>query len=248
MQALLNKFRTRLKYAHFPYIKDVLLQAGNDGTQPRRILDVGCGPGHIGLFCGASPSWRWFGLDLWEHELRQAEARGVYEGLFQVNLLDGLPFRDASFDTILCSEVLMYLPNHRELLADFHRALRPDGMVFIHNPISWVPATFARLKQWIRRIHQESDSVSFDTQTEWKHARRACRVTYYSLQSLVDEINAAHFDILDVRGFRIFRNRIRLMNRLEDFPWYHHATQAVTGRFPAVASDVLVVGRKRPVG
>jgi len=96
----------------------------------------------------------------------------------------------------------------------------------------------------VRLLHQERETVIFGTQEDWKTARRACRVTYYTLQSLISEVAAPGFAISQVTAFRVFRNRIRLMVALEDSPLYHRMIRAIASRWPALASDVLIVGTK----
>ncbi len=94
-------------------------------------------------------------------------------------------------------------------------------------------------------MHREKGAVILDEQTAVQGGRRVCRVTYYSFGSLQHEVSDANFQITDVAGFRLFRNRIRLMTRLEDFNWYHQLVRAIVGRYPAMATDVLVVGTKK---
>jgi SAM-dependent methyltransferase len=235
----------RLKYAHFPYVSKALRDRKESATGPLRILDVGCGPGNLSEFCRDAVGSEWYGLDLWDHELRQAAEKKVYKALFRVNLVHGLPFKDGSFDVIVCSEVLMYLPNAGEVLAEFHRVLGPEGRVFVHNPISWVPRWSAGIKKAVRRVYREKGAVVLDEQSSVKGGRRVCRVTYYSFDSLQQEVTNANFQITNVAGFRLFRNRIRLMNLLEDFAWYHRVVRFIVGRYPSVATDLLVVGTKK---
>ena len=238
-----NMVSRRLKYAVLPYVRDAL-QAENC-SQGKRVLDIGCGPGVTATFCRSLTAYDWYGLDLWEHELLQAKETGSYKGLFQVNLLNGLPFRDDAFDVVVCKEVLMYVPNHRELYREFHRVLRPNGKVFLYNPIAWFPKAYAALKRLGRSVYQARNSVTLDTQSEWRNATRPCRIAYRSLASLMEQIREANFEILDVTAFRLFRNMIRFMARLEDFDWYYNFTQKLAARHPRLATDVMVVGRKK---
>ena len=50
---------------------------------------------------------------------------------------------------------------------------------------------------------------------------------------------------MEVTGFRIFRNRIRVMTRLENYHWYFRLTSFLTRRFPYLASDLMVVARRK---
>jgi 2-polyprenyl-3-methyl-5-hydroxy-6-metoxy-1,4-benzoquinol methylase len=243
--SIADRVSKRLKYAHFPYVSNALSERKAGSAGLLRILDVGCGPGNLPEFCRDAVDAEWYGLDLWEHELRQAAEKKVYKALFRVNLVHGLPFKDGSFDVIVCSEVLMYLPNAGEILAEFHRILGPDGRVFVHNPISWVPGLSSRVKKAVRSVYREKGAVVLGEESSVNGGRRVCRVTYYSFDSLQQEVTRANFQITDVAGFRLFRNRIRVMNLLEDFAWYHRAVRTIVGRYPSIATDLLVVGTKK---
>jgi len=45
-----------------------------------------------------------------------------------------LPFRDGSFDGVICSEVLEHVPDPRVVLKDVHRVLKPDGLLLVCIP------------------------------------------------------------------------------------------------------------------
>jgi ubiquinone/menaquinone biosynthesis C-methylase UbiE len=237
----------RLKFAHFPFLQETILGERKLGSPPLRVLDVGCGPGTLGFFCRDQIGCRLFGIDLWSNQLRQASEKNAYEGLFQVNLIHGLPFSSESFDVIVCNEVLMYLPNALEALMEFDRVLAPGGKLFVYNPISRFPRLSSVVKRFMRKIYQERKSIALDVQSNWKQAERACRITYYSYHTLIEQIRSANFRISDTKGFRIFRNRIRLMRLLENYAGYRRLIQSVAARYPRLASDILVVSHKKTV-
>ena len=237
----------RLKFAHFPFLRETILGNRRPGSEPLRVLDIGCGPGNLAFFCGGQGGCRLFGIDLWPNQLRQAAEKDAYEALFQVNLVHGLPFVSESFDIVVCNEVLMYLPDAREALMEFHRVLSPGGRLFVYNPINSFPRLYSAVKTFARKIYQERKSIALDAQSNWKQAERACRITYYSFQSLIDQIRSAKFHVADTTGFRLFRNRIRLMKLLENYAWYRRLTLAVAARYPRIASDILIVSHKKTV-
>ena len=234
----------RLKFAHFPYLKRAVHATRDSNGDGIRILDVGCGPGNIPAYCRVPRGGVWVGVDLWEHQLRQAQEKGVYRHLCQANLVDGLPLKDATFDLIICSEVLMYLPNSSQMIADFHRILKEGGRVLIYNPICLTPLMARKVKRWARGIYHESGSICFDTRNDWRKARRPSRVTYYSLGSLRTAVEQADFEIIDVAAFRFSRNRLRLLKWLEDFGWYRDLVRGLVSRFPSLASDIMIAARK----
>lgn len=208
------------------------------------MVDLACGPGNMALFCDDAPAMEWFGLELWPNELRQAADTTAYKGLVQANLVERLPLKKHTADAIVLNEILMYLENSAELLSELFDIVKPSGMLYIYNPIYTVPTLFSTLKKIGRRIHLSDEAVAFDSQYDWKKSSRASRINFYSFDSLVTEIQEAGFNILETTGFRIFRNRIRLMRELENFQWYREITKNVAHRNPRLASDILVIARK----
>ena len=233
-----------LKFAHFPYI--ARLVSGETVPPARRlaVLDVACGPGTLVNHCTVPLRSDLYGLDLWPHQLRQAAAKGHYAGLVQANLVDGIPFRKESFDIIVCGEILMYLPNAQEILEACHALLRPDGTLLLYNPISQFPRLIGNLKKLWRKIHQEKATIALDRQQDWRSSTRACRVTYYKLSSLIEQVNKTGFSVENIAAFRLSLNRIRALNRLEDCGWYRCATEYLTRRYPHLATDILIEARK----
>ncbi len=53
---------------------------------------------------------------------------------YGVNLLQRLPYEDASFDVILLVEVIEHLENHRSALGELARILKPNGVLIITTP------------------------------------------------------------------------------------------------------------------
>ena len=49
--------------------------------------------------------------------------------------IQSLPFGDQSFDLVIASHVLMYVPNDRAAIAEIRRVLRPGGMALLPVPV-----------------------------------------------------------------------------------------------------------------
>jgi SAM-dependent methyltransferase len=60
-----------------------------------------------------------------------------------------LPFRDAAFDAVICTEVMEHVPDAAVLLAEIYRVLRPGGRMLCTVPFVFHfhadPADFRRL-------------------------------------------------------------------------------------------------------
>src|SRR4051812_25937907 len=48
-----------------------------------------------------------------------------------------IPEPDASFDVVLCTQVLEHVPNPREVLGELHRLLRDGGRLYLSVPFAW---------------------------------------------------------------------------------------------------------------
>jgi len=95
-----------------------------------RVLDAGCGPGHY----SAALRERGFhvtGIDGSAEMLAIAQASSPEVEFKSADLTAQLPFPDASFDYIVCIEVVRYLPDITQMLSQLARVLRPGGTCLI---------------------------------------------------------------------------------------------------------------------
>lgn len=93
-----------------------------------RLLDVGCGSKpYQSLFAVDA----YIGLDIDSEASRQA---GVADYFY-----DGktFPFAEASFDCVLCNQVLEHVFNPDEFLGELMRVLKPGGRLLLTVPFVW---------------------------------------------------------------------------------------------------------------
>jgi len=107
------------------------------GVQPgTRVLDVGCGVGHLMLRM-ARRGCRVTGVELIRADLRSAR-RLLGEIWQQVDLIEGdggrLPFADESFDFVTCTETLEHVADYGLALRELARVLRPGGHLAVSVP------------------------------------------------------------------------------------------------------------------
>jgi glycosyltransferase involved in cell wall biosynthesis len=91
-----------------------------------RVLDVGCGSSRI---LGSQRSM--VGLDVALGKLRYSRRYGnplVHGSIFAI------PFEDASFDCVVCSEVIEHIPPDEQAFAELRRVLRPGGRLLLGTP------------------------------------------------------------------------------------------------------------------
>lgn len=123
-----------IRYAFYKNIRRYIPQLKG------RLLDFGCGrKPYQNLFRVSE----YVGVDMAEtgHDHKNSKIDVYYDG-------KRLPFKDASFDSLFCSEVLEHIFNPDEILPELHRVLKPGAKALITVPFSWneheMPYDYAR--------------------------------------------------------------------------------------------------------
>jgi len=117
------------------------------------ILDAGCGEGRH-TFALNKAGCRVFGLDYdyvsaakAQYVLREMKNRGETDrpSLFiQGNNLQ-LPFKDATFDKIICAEVMEHISDDRAVVVEFLRVLKPGGIMAVTVPTPFTEHVYGKL-------------------------------------------------------------------------------------------------------
>jgi len=123
-----------------------------------RLLELGAGTGWL-LEClaGRSPPLRVVGLDVAEGMIEVARQRFQESGPQAPQLVLGdaarLPFRDASFDCLVCTYTLEVLPDEAvpRILDELRRVLRPAGRLVIADLTDGEGEDAAFTDDWKRR-------------------------------------------------------------------------------------------------
>lgn len=92
--------------------------------RPRRVLEVGPGPGELSARMTAELGAGVVALDLSERMVQLARERGVDA---RVGDVQSLPFEDGSFDTVVAAWMLYHVPDLDRGLAEIARVLAPGG-------------------------------------------------------------------------------------------------------------------------
>lgn len=101
-----------------------------------RILDAGAGTQRNRKFC---THLNYVSQDVGVYD-GKGDAAGLQTGAFNYGALDivsdisSIPEVDASFDAIMCTEVLEHLPDPVSAVKEFARLLKPDGYLIITAP------------------------------------------------------------------------------------------------------------------
>eukprot|EP00326_Haptolina_ericina_P026254 CAMPEP_0181178306 /NCGR_PEP_ID=MMETSP1096-20121128/5654_1 /TAXON_ID=156174 ORGANISM="Chrysochromulina ericina, Strain CCMP281" /NCGR_SAMPLE_ID=MMETSP1096 /ASSEMBLY_ACC=CAM_ASM_000453 /LENGTH=694 /DNA_ID=CAMNT_0023266575 /DNA_START=24 /DNA_END=2108 /DNA_ORIENTATION=- len=137
------------------------------------VIDVACGiglPGHMLRLCGFQG--RMLATDISPGMLSHARERRVFDSLFVANANEGLALADGSIDLIVCFGA-MELLDHRVVLAEFARVLKPGGTLWAS--FQWEGAT-------------DADGAAMANPTEHQNVHGV------TLLQLTAELEAAGFD------------------------------------------------------
>ncbi|MCU1338488.1 MAG: Methyltransferase type 11, partial [Bryobacterales bacterium] len=101
-------------------------------AQGRRVLDLGCGAGY-GTADLARVASSAVGVDLAPEAIAYA-VRNFASAQFLQCSASAVPFPPASFDLVTAFEVIEHLRDWRDLLAEAHRVLDPNGLLIVSTP------------------------------------------------------------------------------------------------------------------
>jgi arsenite methyltransferase len=157
-----------------------------------RVLDVGCGPGHLTreLVKAVGPAGRVYGADISEHMLSLAQHQGVE----LVHLTDStLPFETESFDAAVATQAYEFVEKLPPALSELHRVLRVGGRALIldtdWDSLVWHSSDPDRMKRvidgWRQRV---------------AHPRLPRTLTRLLRDAGFEVIHRGTFTIFDVRG------------------------------------------------
>lgn len=126
-----------------------------DLRKGERVLDIGSGPGFLASDMAeiVGPTGKVCGVDISPELLAFASQRHGHQTQLSFAHAEagGLPFADASFDAVVTTQVLEYLPDVRPALREMYRVLRPGGRVLIldtdWDSIVWHGTDPARMKK-----------------------------------------------------------------------------------------------------
>lgn len=132
----------------------------NSGFLGGCVLDAGCADKPYQRFISST---RYIGIEQAAHSRADIRAAAA-----------SLPFKDVSFDTVICTELLEHILKPAACLAEIRRVLKNGGRLYISVPQSWY--------------------LHYEPQDYW-------RFTRYGLEYLLKEEGFKVFDIKRVGGF-----------------------------------------------
>ena len=155
-------------------IESEIREASDRFNEGQVVLDAGAGEAHHKSYFKSSRYIALdsgYGDDTWDYS--KLDVRGD---------LRSIPLRDASVDCILCMVVLEHTRNPRQVLLEFARVLKSDGMLVMVVPFLWeehqIPHDYFRFTRYGVHSLFESSSLRLDLLSPiggffWLCARRS---------------------------------------------------------------------------
>jgi ubiquinone/menaquinone biosynthesis C-methylase UbiE len=104
----------------------------------KKILDLGAGTGRYSIELAKN------GANIVSYDPAKAMIKVINEKSYKENVIerisfvqgDGkkLPFKDSSFDGIICMYVLSHLSTYKDVLREMKRVIKPDGFIIANFP------------------------------------------------------------------------------------------------------------------
>ncbi len=98
-----------------------------------RVLDLGCGPGDGAAIIAAKGGVA-VGLDYSKGMIDSASGVPALKGRLLRGDAGRLPFKDAAFDKVICTNSFHHYPDHFLALCEMRRVLKPRGLLVLVDP------------------------------------------------------------------------------------------------------------------
>lgn len=206
------------------------------------VLDVGCGSGYL-LRKAAGRASLAMGVDIDRGCLPAARGDLLRKerpnsGLIELAFADGqrLPFVDASFDRIICTETLEHLEDVGQTLRELVRVLKPGGRLAASVPDYTCEAILCRLIKDYYRFPGGHRRI-FSPQALDQALARAGLQPYATCRR--DSLEAAYWILLSLLsrpprrlgGMLASLERWQARTRAEPYSRFYHAVDEVGNRF-----------------
>ena len=160
--------RLMLGSFYWPIAADVA-EVAPDGA---RVLEVGCGPGHLSIRLAHEYGLDVTGLDLDPAMIERARANADRAGnerlpSFVVGDVASLPFPDESFDLVVSTMSMHHWANPTAGLAEIDRVLRPGGRALVWDFRRGFVPFHARMPDPVEHTHGSPLRVVGVTPWRW---------------------------------------------------------------------------------
>ncbi|MCL5434972.1 MAG: class I SAM-dependent methyltransferase [Patescibacteria group bacterium] len=202
-----------------------------------KVLDAGCGSGEFGAAVKNSFNARVYGIDINEEAVKKSNKNGLIAQIADIE--QKLPYRNESFNSVLCVQMIEHLINPDFFLTESKRVLKKNGLLIITTP---------NLAAWFNRIIllfgyqpffteistiDKTLGLSF-TRKLTPNRKPLGHLRVFTLKALIELLQMHDFKILKVKG-----------STVSYFPKYVYFFDKLFSHFPSIATDLIVIAKKK---
>ena len=214
-----------------------------DGRKDARLLDLGCGAGHVSFHLAPAVA-KVVAYDLSRHMLDVVEQAAAARGLQNIETVRGaaeqLPFESASFDFVISRFSAHHWSGLRQALREVRRVLKPGGVtVFVDVVAPGLPLLDTHLQTV--ELLRDTSHVRDYSPAQWvcQLGEAGLRVTASKTQRLRLEYQSW---VERMRTPEVFRAAIRQLQASASQEVRSHFEIADDGSF---STDVLLIWAER---
>jgi SAM-dependent methyltransferase len=139
------------------------LLARRHGPRSGRVLEIGCGLGH--LLGWLSGQYQVYGSDINAWALEQAR-QNVPQGQFALLSAEDLgAFKDGTFQIVIAKHVVEHLPEPERAVAEMSRVLGRGGLLILATPNLDSPMRAYKKDKWVG--YKDPTHISLKRPAEW---------------------------------------------------------------------------------
>ena len=208
--------------------------ASDKPVEDTKVLDVGCGNGHISMYLGRI-GYQVVGVDVSEDTIEEAQKLNHLDNVsFSVVDAENIQLPVGEYDAIICSEVLEHLDRPSTLLEVLHQALKDNGKLIVTVPNGVGPRevlvtkpilALRRQNGWTwRSVSRIKKKLGYDGTTVQSEADNLDHVQFFSKKDLENLSRNNDFTIVkfqnvnfveDVFPVSLLSRRIKAIQRLD---------------------------------
>ena len=231
-----SKRRYRLRLARYQALAETVAAHVSERTggdpEPLVLLDIGSGSGRSLRYIeaqGVSDRISFVGMDVNERRLTSIFAPERWR-LVQADAAEPLPFAPASFDVVVCEQLLEHLSHPEQLMAEIGRVVRPGGLVIVGAPI--FPPGVPLLRKGLVALRARLFGIVEG------------HVQTFTCADIVRLVRASGvLDVREIRGMRILSGG--LVAPLENFHGWYRLNRWLGRRLPWLCTEVQIVAKGR---
>lgn len=229
---VIRKFaKTRIKY----------LSRHLEKTNPKKILELGCGEGSLAYEIKVIIDAQVYGLDISSSSIKLAKKKGIIARKADIN--KGIPFKDNTFDLVFSNQVIEHIYNTDIFLKESIRVLKKGGYFIVITP---------NISFWLNRLvfpfgiypiflevslYNKTPGMGFLKKFMFeKDAVGHIRV--FNLSSLIDMLKFYKFKIEKIEGIPFSFQMPKFLG------FFYFILDWIFSKKPSFARDIMIIAKK----